>query len=113
RKAEIAGRQEQIVKLLEDQKATLEAQIERNRVLMDREKKLIGEEEAIATARAKLSEEGRRLLEREKQLLLQEQTGRTPGPMAAQAPGSRPAVTPAPASTPPRPPPLGGPPHAT
>src|SRR5205807_1465374 len=80
--------------------------------LIGREQKLIGEEEAIATARAKLSEEGRRLLEREKQLLLQEQTGRTPGPMAAQAPVVRPAVSPAPASTAPRPQPVVVPPQS-
>src|SRR5207247_10821016 len=68
--------------------------------------KRIGEEGPIAPARAKPSEEGRRFLEREKHLPLQEQTGRTPAPMAAQAPVVRPAVSPAPASTAPRPQPV-------
>src|SRR6266581_9415168 len=89
RKTEIASRQEQIVKLLEDQKATLDAQIGRNRELMERERKLASEEEDFAAARAKIAEEGKRLLDREKALLAQEQSIKS---MAA-APAQMPAVS--------------------
>src|SRR5438132_1034542 len=91
RKTEIAVRQEQIVKLLEEHKLALDTQIGRNRELVEREKKLAVDEENIAAARAKIAEEAKRLIERERQLLASEQgvkaasAATMPGPMPAGA----------------------------